>query len=220
MLPQFEFRLFGEYKGRRVEIPFVGQALLDFSRDIGDYQPAFRLIAEDLSEMVMEQFQTEGARSEVTWQDLAPSTVKQRGSDHPILVRDGMLKGSFQEGGPGHHEQISEKQLLWGSDVRYALFMQTGTGAGFEQDRLPPASKGARAAARRAEVSGQSLFSFAKGRGMARRKIISIGEAGQTDIGSTLRARILQVGRQYGFGTQRGLTPLEARKIGQQMLRG
>lgn len=219
MLPAFEFKLFGQYKGHKVEMPVVDMAIADFRNDIGDMSPAFRLIAEDLTEDTMQRFESEGGRGTVSWQQLAPSTVRQRGSAHPILVRDGMLRGSFEKGGAGHVEDVSEKTLLWGSSINYALFQQTGTDAGYQQDRLPPESAGARASRRRAEGSGQGLFSFARGRGMPRRKIIAVDEDLKVKMASTLRARIVQVARQYGFGTERGIGPGLARRIGQNWLR-
>ena len=136
----------------------------------------------------------------MTWQDLAPSTVARRGSEHPILRVTGLLQESFQKGQPAHHEEITPRLLRWGSDVPYALFHQTGTGKGFGRDRV---------------ATGPGT-----GRGMPRRREIYLSDRMKQQMANVMVGRMGQVARQYGFRVtgERGLGPLEARMIGQRIL--
>lgn len=181
--------------------PFFDRVFMKFQEGVGDFAPAFRLIAEDILEPVVEQnFRQE--RGEVNWADLAPSTVARRGSEHPILHVTGMLQESFQKGQPAHHEEISPRKLVWGSDVPYALFHQTGTGKGYGKDRafIGPLGKG-------------------EGRGMPRRKEISVSDKEKQMMANTMVGRMAQVARMIGFRVVgRGATPLEARMAGEQIL--
>lgn len=54
--------------------------------------PMFRQIAELVHGYVEAQFDTEGYAMSGGWAELAPSTIADRGSAHPILVREGVLK--------------------------------------------------------------------------------------------------------------------------------
>ena len=177
-----------------------------FQEGVGDFSPAFRLIAEDILEPIVAQtFKQE--KAETTWQELTAGTIAQRGgSAHPILHRpgSGMLEKSFQKGQPLHHEEIEKRLLRWGSDVSYALFHQTGTGKGFEQDR---------------RFIG--ALREGEGRGMPRRRIIWLTNREKQTIANTMVGRMAQVARMIGFRTLgRGATPLEARMAGEQIIGG
>ena len=70
-----------------------------FSRSIervgkyaGNAKPVFQVIGKDWLDMNSDQFGSEGSRSSGGWGDLAPSTVAQRGSAHPILDDTGLLR--------------------------------------------------------------------------------------------------------------------------------
>lgn len=182
-------------KGREV---FFDRLFTKFKEDVGDYAPAFHKIADLILEpLVQKTFKTE--KAELTWQDLAESTIARRGSAHPILRVSGLLQDSFKKGEAMHHEEIDAKHMVWGSDVPYALFHQTGTGAGFTQDRLAPGS----------------------GRGMARRRELYLTARTRTSISSVITAHMAEIARRVGFKTLgRNATPLEARAAGEQMLGG
>ncbi len=224
MLPAFKFELYGQYKGRRVEMPIFDGAIVACNNAISNYKPVFEQIAPELAQFVLGQFYTEGDQGGVPWQKLADSTVKQRGSEHPILVRgEGLLRESFTEGGADHLEEISETRMLWGSGKPYALFHQTGTGRGFKQDEM--------------ETMGPKVFDmlvkqrveFAEGkrkakdvqseRGMPRRRILKPTEEMQTQIFGILLGRVTMEARRAGFRVSgRGTSPADARKIGLQQL--
>lgn len=205
---QFKFELnwvYGEHKGKDVLANFV---ISRFDKAIGNWAPAFRFIADDILESIVErQFESEGGAGGTKWQELAPSTLASR-SGHGItrtsentfiLHHSGQLERSFRKGETDHREDISAKKLVWGSDVPYALFHQTGTGKGFNQARV---------------ATGPGT-----GRGMAMRKILDITPEAHADIERTLLGRGAQIARMAGFSvTGRGATPLEARQIGEAML--
>lgn len=215
-LPRLNISVFGVYKDERVSIDIFDAALTGFRKNLTDFRLIFQKIAIYLSGAVEKKFQTEGAFGGISWQQLAESTVKKRKSDHPILEVSGLLRGSFLKGGTGHVEQIDEKHMLWGSGVKYGLFHQTGTGLGFEKDRFESLG------AARERVSKQfptAPMSAVKGRGMARRKIIPQKDEIVFSIASIIRKEIVEHARRVGFAAGgRGLSPLEARKIGQSLL--
>jgi hypothetical protein len=177
-----------------------------FKEGIGDFSPAFRIIAGDILEPIVRRtFKDEQAAT--TWQELAPSTTAARAlelgekkSEHPILHRSGMLEESFQKGQPLHHEEIEKRLLRWGSDVSYALFHQTGTGKGFGKTRIVPRA--------------------GPGRGMAQRQEIYLSNSTKQMMANTMVGRMAQLARMIGFKVlgSRGVSPLEARMAGEQIL--
>jgi phage gpG-like protein len=192
---ELQLAIVGEYKGRRYteDILRVGQ----FRQMLGDWTPAFEIIAHDVLEVhALGQFASEGGLDTGGWAKLADSTVKKRGSAHPILrSSEATLMKSFQRGGASHREEITPRRLLWGSDVPYSLFHQTGTGKGFEHDEVE---------------TGPGT-----GRGMARRAILRLGKAARNEIMTRLQARLNQIARQIGYRILgRGATPIEARLAG------
>ena len=219
-----DFRLKWQYQGQTGEIK-AGQeslfqrAFVNLKNELMDWSPAFEIIAEDvLTPFVEQQFETQGAAGVDTirsgkssgtgfdWQELAESTVIARtagrraaGIFHranvAILNATGLLKGSFERGGAQHEEIITPKKLIWGSRVPYALFHQTGTGKGYQRERVP---------------TGPGT-----GRGMPMRKILSLTEQLKHKMGRTMTGRISQVARQIGFRVAgRDVDAAEAARIG------
>jgi hypothetical protein len=171
---------------------------------MGNWKPAFELIADDILEKYTEDVWMKDGPG---WAELAPSTFKQRmrggNKGAAILYDSGALSKSFRKGGEDHVETITDKLLQWGSAKRVALFAQTGTGVGFQRPE-PKAALG-------------------PGRGMPMRKILHNQEEDPqmwADIQSAMLGRAAQIARQAGFRTtgDRGLSPLEARRIGQTVL--
>jgi Phage virion morphogenesis family len=81
-----------------VRVTFETLGEVQFSRDLlrvgnrgGDMSPVLGSIADDWMDWNQEQFTTEGGRASGGWAALAPSTVKRRGSAHPILQVSGAL---------------------------------------------------------------------------------------------------------------------------------
>lgn len=105
----------------------LDRSLADFQASLADESAALAAIADDLREMFARQFATEGAAGGTPWAPLAASTLRKRRGGG-ILVETGALRGSLvDEGAPGHVEESDGLQLLFGTDLPYAVFHQTGT---------------------------------------------------------------------------------------------
>ena len=202
-----DFRLKWQYEGKTGEIK-AGQESLFHRAFVGlregmvDWTPTFGEIAEDiLTPLLEETYEKEKPAEYIAWADLAESTIARRGSAHPILDVTGLLRRSFTKGGAQHHEEITPKKLVWGSDIPYAVFLQTGTQKGYQKATGVPTGPGT-------------------GCGMAMRKLLHIAEFGKEtkaarQITQAFRGRIDMVARQYGFKTfGRGVDAGEARRIG------
>ncbi len=107
----------------------VDRALSNFQDSLADNSDSLAAVADDLRQMMAEQFATEGAAGGTPWAPLATSTLrKSRRTRSGILNLTGALLGSLTDpGAPGHVEQIDSAQLLFGSGLPYAGFHQTGT---------------------------------------------------------------------------------------------
>ncbi len=105
----------------------LDRSLAEFQASLTDESVALKTIADDLREMFARQFASEGAAGGTPWAPLATSTLgkRRRGG---ILVATGALRGSLvEEGAPDHVEKSDGLQLLFGTDLPYAGFHQTGT---------------------------------------------------------------------------------------------
>ncbi len=107
----------------------VERALNDFQASLGGNSPALAAVADDLRGMIAEQFATEGAAGGTPWTPLAASTLrKSRHVRSGILNLTGALRRSLTDpAAPGHVEEIGGGQLLFGTDLAFAGFHQTGT---------------------------------------------------------------------------------------------
>lgn len=203
---ELKLTISGVYQGKKFseDMLHIGQ----FRKFLGDWKPAFKLIAHDVLERFWEkQFESEGAAGGEPWQELADSTLAGRGpapygagcrksrESAGILYRSGDLARSGIEGESGHVEEITDQRLLWGSSVGYALFHQTGTGKGFGKSRVS---------------TGPGT-----GRGMPMRKMLVITRPMTNDIMLAMQAHLQLVARQVGYGILgRGATPPEAKIAG------
>lgn len=117
----------------------VERRLSHFQASLADNSAALRAVADNLREMIAQQFSTQGAAGGTPWAPLAPSTLrKTRGPRAGILYSTGALLGSLVDASaPGHVEETDGRELLFGSELPYAIFHQTGAGIGFGQPQLP-----------------------------------------------------------------------------------
>lgn len=100
--------------------PYVDGVLLR----AGDMLPAYGAIYTAFLALEAKRFGAEGPG----WANLAASTVKKRGSAHPILVDTGELKASLTE--PHHANAVFEPgpdEVFMGTSDPVAVFHQQGT---------------------------------------------------------------------------------------------
>ena len=123
----------------------VEQALRAFQASLAEPSPALAEIADDFRAMVTEQFASEGRAGGTPWAALAPSTARRRRGGMSLLNLTGALLASLSDAGaPGHVEETDGQTLTLGSRLPYAIYHQTGTGAGYGQTLLPGHTKGQR----------------------------------------------------------------------------
>ena len=123
----------------------VEQALRAFQASLAEQSPALAEIADDFRAMVTEQFASEGRAGGTPWAALAPSTARRRRAGTQLLNATGALLASLTDAGaPGHVEETDGQTLTLGSRLPYAIYHQTGTGAGYGQRLLPGPTKGRR----------------------------------------------------------------------------
>ncbi len=103
--------------------------LLDELHDRGEHlQPVLDDIGDRFLDIELAQFRSEGARGSGGWAQLAPSTVRARGSAHPILDDTGALRRSLTlSGATGSVRRLTSTSLLIGTEVDYARYHATGT---------------------------------------------------------------------------------------------
>jgi phage gpG-like protein len=116
----------------RVEIGLSGdkqvsRQLLRFGDRALAARPAFEAIGQMLLELEGQQFASEGHRASGGWEPLADSTLEHKHGPS-ILDETGELRASLTErGGPHQIWDVGDEFLLFGTDVDYASFHQTGT---------------------------------------------------------------------------------------------
>jgi phage gpG-like protein len=152
----------------------VDRALEDFQAELADNSQALAEVADGLRQQIAEQFATEGAAGSTPWAPLAPSTLgKSRRRLGGILYSTGALFESLTDPrAPGHVEQVSAKELLFGSALPYAAYHQTGTGIGRGRLQVNTSSRKPRKSAGRGKSSGPG-----RGRALPMRPMIIVNEA-------------------------------------------
>jgi phage gpG-like protein len=106
----------------------LDRKLLRLERRGQDLSPVFDVLADDFFELESRQFSSEGGFASGGWDPLADSTVRRRGSAHPILDESSELRDSLtQDGAKGSIRRITSDELFVGTDVDHAQYHQTGT---------------------------------------------------------------------------------------------
>jgi hypothetical protein len=213
----FNFGLRWQYKEKKGSFAFVHRPFLE---GIRNYAPVFSIIAEDVLEpVVRRQFETEGeAELGERWQELAPSTLRHR-PPTPILQISGGLMRSFQKGDAEHVEEISARKLIWGSASPLALYHEFGTGGKVNFGR----SGARKVISKTAEAKATYESREGQAGGIPARPMLVWSRFLANEITSKILGHIALVARQTGYrvGTRMfgGLTPSEARIVGESLLR-
>jgi phage gpG-like protein len=92
-----------------------------------DYQPILEGIQNDIAAGEASAFSAQSTPGGDAWAALAPSTVKRKGNSR-ILFETGTLMASLVNvGGPGNIHGSDRRGLIFGTDVDYSVFHETGT---------------------------------------------------------------------------------------------
>jgi phage gpG-like protein len=109
--------IIGKIDSRQVDILFR-----ELKQNSQDLSPALRMIEQELLDSIEDIFETEGHGN---WPKLHPKTVEARekeGKAGMMLQKTGQLVASIQSGG-----QITSNEVIVGTNVPYAGFLQEGT---------------------------------------------------------------------------------------------
>jgi phage gpG-like protein len=101
----------------------------DLQRQVNemDYEEILKGSQQDLAEYETGIFAGEFDSNLNPWAPLAPSTIKRKGHDR-ILLETGALRESLVHvGGPGNVAETASRGMIFGTEVPYAIFHQTGT---------------------------------------------------------------------------------------------
>ena len=125
------------YKGTTGGVEVFRSAASDFINRLRDKAPLWASISHNvLWPAVQQQFASEGGETG-GWQELAESTIKKRGSAHPILDETGMLLESFDETGEGHVEEFTPESGFWGTSLARGYAHQVGAYNRWSRKNLP-----------------------------------------------------------------------------------
>ena len=120
-MTQVNFEVLGERQ--------VSQMLSRTTDKAKDLGPFWVMVGGLLTEIVQEQFNTEGSRTG-GWAPLsdryASDKVRQFGNQ-PILVATGEMRESLLGGSGGIQRQQGNDQMVFGTSVPYAVYHQAGT---------------------------------------------------------------------------------------------
>lgn len=93
-----------------------------------NYEPMLREFLYEIAEEKDQAFTNQSTVLGEPWAELAPSTVKKKGFS-TILVDTGALRTSLVDiGGQDNVAAVSSHGLLYGTDVEYGIYHETGTG--------------------------------------------------------------------------------------------
>lgn len=108
----------------------LARRLATASTEFNDWKPIWPKVETWFIAMEIEQFASEGHGG---WPSLADSTVKKRGSAHPILFESGRLFRSLTHTGQGWYSHRTQNSIELGTNVtvgkwNLGLLHQLGTG--------------------------------------------------------------------------------------------
>lgn len=105
------------------------QGVFDDVRDsyvVADYTQSLREEVVPLLVAEHEEYFNREAGPLGAWKSLAPATVKRKGFD-TILIHSNSMRSSMLFDGADHIEEVSPRDLKWGTSDEKAAFHQDGT---------------------------------------------------------------------------------------------
>jgi phage gpG-like protein len=107
----------------------VERVLENMRMRVENAKPAFDAIGDLLAEAETKQFETEGDYGSGGWAALSPKYAAWKAKHYPgkpILEATGALRGSLTSR-PFGVEEVSATRAVFGTDIEYAAYHQTGT---------------------------------------------------------------------------------------------
>lgn len=101
------------------DLPKTQASLNQLQQKLGDLTPVLDTIGQQLEDSTVDRFATKIAPDGVSWANLMPSTIVQKGN-HNILVESGDLASSIT-----HH--ANKSSVTVGTPERYGVYHQFGT---------------------------------------------------------------------------------------------
>jgi len=102
-----------------------------WTEGLSDFSPALEDIADDFLELEKTQFAGQGKSGSGGWKALSPDYGAWKAVNYPgakILERDGWLRDSLTvKDAPFQVREITATQAVMGSNLKYAMYHQTGT---------------------------------------------------------------------------------------------
>ncbi len=110
---------------------YIGDVVEDFKAI--EYREALDQVAGHMAEKTRDNFLSQSSPSGSPWEPLSPVTVARKGHDTILVDSTAMRKSVVLRDAPHHIERIGrnasgEDEIVYGTDVTYAVFHQEGTG--------------------------------------------------------------------------------------------
>ena len=92
-----------------------------------DYRPVLEVFQSDIASGEALTFAAQSTPDGDAWPALAPSTVKRKGNSKILFATGSLMASLVNVGGEGNVHSVDSRQLVFGTDVKYAVFHETGT---------------------------------------------------------------------------------------------
>lgn len=109
---------------------YIGDVIEDFKAV--EFREALDQIGAKFAEKTTQNFLSESSPSGSPWEPLSPFTIAKKGHDTILVDSTTMRKSVVLRDAPHHIERIGknaagEEEIVYGTDVAYAVFHQEGT---------------------------------------------------------------------------------------------
>jgi phage gpG-like protein len=92
-----------------------------------DYSDVLQNFLPDLAKQHAEMFASKSDSDQSDWTPLKPSTIREKVQNR-ILINTGTLQNSLVHvGGPGNIHEVGPREMLFGTNVEYAGYLEDGT---------------------------------------------------------------------------------------------
>lgn len=108
------------------DLPYLMRDIEDSVRD-ANYQPILQDFQQDIAEGEKAAFDGQHEPGGAAWAPLRPSTIARKGHNRILFETGALMTSLVSLGGPGNINATTERSLLFGTDIPYAIFHDQGT---------------------------------------------------------------------------------------------